>query len=1507
MTDKGPTNRPLIFKKRPPKKVDEPSKKLIFKKSDSKKIKSTSDFMYYPDISDKDFYNDIWSKQEFLENTSQTQEYYDQDDKKMELIQRLCNPSVLKLKSYQVFLRNFLSPETPYNSILVFHGIGTGKCLHPDTPVTIYPTPTSSTTPTSCTTPSDPVEKTIESIWQEYHQSSELLSDPDTVEASWSIPKSTINVRTLNERSGQMITTQVSKLYRQYIQEEIKKVTLVNGLKVRLTQKHHLLTEKGWTTDFMNSKMVAVPHTNGYIKFIEIESVESELYQGYVYDLEIPEHHNYVAAGIICHNTCSGVVIAEGLKEMTEKYNKKIFVIAGTSLQVNFKNTLYNMNREKTSKYPGSLQCTKSTYYISPKPKESAEERRAREKAIRELQKRHYMYMGYTAFVNFVNKEVLGEGHNLGEYFSNTVFIIDEAHNLISRSANESKEASSQEEEKKKTRQKLHEIFKVADNTKLVLLSATPITNEINDIVVLVNLLRANDDKPLITPENLSTDGSKILTKENLNVQKFKNFVKGYISYVRGAHPSVFPRELDINEYKRNIKADMFGDALGVDMPTFKEIPLVSCEMSYFHFWNYYLHIMMLEKNSKDTTRSKDTHGDTSKIGAATIMYPLEDSDDDRLGGFEIDDHMIKERTKGKIEKYKYRTNERFFDVSLENEKHLHEIKGMQDPSAETEVGYPLAKYSTKFYRMLRDVINNFGINFIFTRYKTSVGTIPISLIMEQNGYVRYHRNLGKPNEFTGKYREKVSNMLDIRDVKYRCVCGYLDTDHSQNYTGKIQDYTDPRRHRFLQGTYIRVDGDTSDDFDKYYQSVVTSPENKYGEVIKVIVGGKNMREGIDLKYVRSVHIMNPWHNLIQIEQTIGRAIRLCSHATLGSVDDMTVKVYKYVAVPPQSKMPKKFSLMDGLEYWESTDTYRLEGVKFKDPVVWKSNVKSNDPADWATVDEYVYARAANKDYNIKYAERQMKESAIDCYLNKGHNLNYPGEKDGSRECDYTDCKWKCDYEMSADQIKQVRSKPNLDTYDLYFMEPKVQDTLEMIGDLFTRTWALTLKSIVELINAQDPSIDQDIIYLALDRMLGDLPRIKPSPILDKFGRYGYLIYRHPFYVYQPYEVPDENLPTYYRQVPGIGKKTEVGMNEILNIEKPTIKISKPLIKMMNSGDRLGNSSLATKDIDTSMVVKFTSGIENIVGPLMLGFNPIQLAIRLDIFNKRQHEYLIRTRIERWVKIKSKSDKSASPNKINKELMYDTRNSKFRSKSQTRTRSRSRSRSRSPGASGKSHNLDEVDPAAAEILKYYIENFLLGHPDMVYDDDLDRVYLIPLSGKNDWVYNLSGIFHNYNSVEDKWVEIHEDSDVLVRIKERALSRYGPKFSKLSRDMSNKVYGFLFNDNKESKIQFKVTDVEGQKTKSKSYSEDVNIKTLARGQVCDNYSNDRLENLTKRLAIRHTNNQQRNQLCGEIEYYLREKDLEDPDHIHFLNFFNYKRKFNKLEESDIISLYRLYQS
>jgi len=30
-------------------------------------------------------------------------------------------------------VRNFISPETPYNGLIMIHGTGVGKCVHPDT------------------------------------------------------------------------------------------------------------------------------------------------------------------------------------------------------------------------------------------------------------------------------------------------------------------------------------------------------------------------------------------------------------------------------------------------------------------------------------------------------------------------------------------------------------------------------------------------------------------------------------------------------------------------------------------------------------------------------------------------------------------------------------------------------------------------------------------------------------------------------------------------------------------------------------------------------------------------------------------------------------------------------------------------------------------------------------------------------------------------------------------------------------------------------------------------------------------------------------------------------------------------------------------------------------------------------------------------------------------------------------------------------------------------------
>jgi hypothetical protein len=240
----------------------------------------------------------------------------------------------------------------------------------------------------------------------------------------------------------------------------------------------------------------------------------------------------------------------------------------------------------------------------------------------------------------------------------------------------------------------------------------------------------------------------------------------------------------------------------------------------------------------------------------------------------------------------------------------------------------------------------------------------------------------------------------------------------------------------------------------------------------------------------------------------------MCSHAQLDSPDEMDVRVYKYCVVPPQRVLGPDYRLDELIENMEESNSLNLEDVNFRNKSDWKERMVESDPSTWMAADEYVYARALNKDYNIKFAERLMKKNAVDCYLNLKANLSFPKQIDNSRDCDYQECDYECNY-----NFKEPKS-PNIDTYDLYFMEPKVMEVQELITNLFSQYWALTLQGIKKLIHSKDSTkgesaISEDIIYLALDRVLGDPPIRRPSPVRDKYKRNGYIIYRHPYYMFK--------------------------------------------------------------------------------------------------------------------------------------------------------------------------------------------------------------------------------------------------------------------------------------------------------------------------------------------------------------------------------------------------------
>ena len=147
---------------------------------------------------------------------------------------------------------------------------------------------------------------------------------------------------------------------------------------------------------------------------------------------------------------------------------------------------------------------------------------------------------------------------------------------------------------------------------------------------------------------------------------------------------------------------------------------------------------------------------------------------------------------------------------------------------------------------------------------------------------------------------------------------------------------------------YAVWSGDEKIELKEEIKNVFNQKENKTGGLLKVILGSPAIKEGVTLLRVQEVHILEPYWNFSRIDQIIGRAVRYCSHKDLPP-DQRKVTVRIYIATSPKDNM---------------------------------------------TVDKYILRLAKYKEQIIDEFELALKESAIDCKLNKYAN------KDNNIKCD---------------------------------------------------------------------------------------------------------------------------------------------------------------------------------------------------------------------------------------------------------------------------------------------------------------------------------------------------------------------------------------------------------------------------------------------------------------------------------------------------------------------------
>ena len=124
ITEKLPNKSSIVFEDELAEDTSEANQLLNTKELDERNMwrqgEDTNTYLY-PDLNDPLFNLKIAEKKEFNDTKYDGQIYQIKEQ-----AEKLCNAE-FELTPHQQFVRNYLSFQTPYNSLLLYHGLGSGK------------------------------------------------------------------------------------------------------------------------------------------------------------------------------------------------------------------------------------------------------------------------------------------------------------------------------------------------------------------------------------------------------------------------------------------------------------------------------------------------------------------------------------------------------------------------------------------------------------------------------------------------------------------------------------------------------------------------------------------------------------------------------------------------------------------------------------------------------------------------------------------------------------------------------------------------------------------------------------------------------------------------------------------------------------------------------------------------------------------------------------------------------------------------------------------------------------------------------------------------------------------------------------------------------------------------------------------------------------------------------------------------------------------------------------
>lgn len=728
--------------------------------------------------------------------------------------------------------------------------------------------------------------------------------------------------------------------------------------------------------------------------------------------METPYRGLLLYHGLGSGKTCSSIAVAESLL-----HTRKVFILLPASLQDNYRGEIRKcgdpiyayeqyweyrqLQSEDDRKLAKSMSISDTFldlnqgFFVNIANKEPnfrslpSDQQTKIKKQIDDILNQRFTFINYNGISSVNVDKILPPDQP--HIFDDSVIIIDEAHNLIQRAVND-----------RVIFRKLYDMIYQAKNSKVVALSGTPVINRPHEIAFLMNLLRGPIERIQIPTKSTSWDedlmsrffrslpdvdtieynsvrrtimltrnppyfesvynekGERIAVKYNKEFEQepdIRSWVQSWKSRFETQFPTIQLLEPDRmiveqleclpTEYEQFM-------ATFIDGLNLKNVQLFARRIqglvSYFKGADERLLPKRLdEENSlvkiamSDTQYLRYLESRFEEIQQESRKSRMRADLNEDFGSFRMVSRLVCNYSiPPELRTSVIETNGTTEEVDTEKPEILEKLRQNPEKYLSEE---SLRTYSPKMLAILKEIQKNHGEEgsfknqFVYSQYRSLEGLGVFSAVLEANGFQPY-----KLIKRQGVWEEDPSMKPGV-----------------------------PAYAMFLGGTSEKDRQEREFYRQIFNQSYSDTFPMSLKESIKehrlcIFMASAAGAEGITLANVRNVYIMEPYWNPARIDQVIGRAIRICSHARL-PLPDRNVRVQLFMSV----FSPEQITSNEG----PNIALIRRNDMTLK-------RYEGDEPREaFMSSDEFLYEVAYEKSRIIKNISHLLKQAAIDCEIHR--------------------------------------------------------------------------------------------------------------------------------------------------------------------------------------------------------------------------------------------------------------------------------------------------------------------------------------------------------------------------------------------------------------------------------------------------------------------------------------------------------------------------------------------